>query len=474
MVASKRKVHLIEALFMPFAVFGINLLFPENPGFISLYFLPYTVTAMFFASFTGILYGFTALGISVLLFSVPLPFLLDMIYGGGVSLLYWERLLEAGMFGLPAAVLLVYLFGMLRKRFAAALAELRNRYREMVRKNHRLSVQTRSLYQVYQELEERLSRQQESVMSLYNQVKKVDTVSVSAVLDVLLETVQQFTKASSLSVWKHTPALGIMQLTATRGWDSEENREAEIPIEGSIEGWVVRNNSFFSVRMLLQYENLRRIDRGFNLITFPIEIGNSIWGVLNIEEMPFIKYNRYTERLLFIIISLMEPPLQKAIEYEDIVRKEEFDTVTGLPLFTSFYKMLTEDLKRKKTEQGTLSMMIIEIVNYPQIVNEFGKEKAHRFLPEIVDAVNDASGNTGHSFRYKEDNQLCFIFPNLDYDGASLYCLEILELLNAEGWVIERQPVMLEGIIGFSSYTGSQSADELIDSAENLLAMQKV
>jgi PleD family two-component response regulator len=226
--------------------------------------------------------------------------------------------------------------------------------------------------------------------------------------------------------------------------------------------------------MLLQYENLRRIDRGFNLITFPIEMGNSIWGVLNIEEMPFIKYNRYTERLLFIIISLMEPPLQKAIEYEDIVRKEEFDTVTGLPLFTSFYKMLTEDLKRKKTEQGTLSMMIIEIVNYPQIVNEFGKEKAHRFLPEIVDAVNDASGNTGHSFRYKEDNQLCFIFPNLDYDGASLYCLEILELLNAEGWVIERQPVMLEGIIGFSSYTGSQSADELIDSAENLLAMQKV
>jgi polysaccharide biosynthesis protein PelD len=474
MIASKRKIHLIEALFTPFVLFGINLLFPGNPGFASLFFLPFTIMAMFFASFNGTLYGFTALGVSIFLFSVPLPFLLDLIYRTGVSPEYWHQLLQVGMIGLPAAALLVYLFGMLRKQFAGALITIRNRYREMVKRNHRLSVQSRSLYQVYQELEERLSRQQESIMSLYNQVKRVDTVSVSAVLGVLLQTVQQFTKASSLSVWKHTPALGTMQLTAARGWGGEENREAEIPIEGSIEGWVVRNNKYFSVRMLLQFENLKRIDRGRNLITFPIEIGNSIWGVLNIEEMPFIKYNQYSERLLFIIISLLEPPLQKAIEYEDIIRKEEFDTLTGLPLFTSFYKMLSEDLKRKRTEGGTLTMMIIEIVNYPQLVGEFGKEKAHRFLPEIVKAVNEASGNAGQCFRYKEDNQLCFIFPNLDYDGASLYCLEILELMNSEGWEIEGQPVMLEGIIGFSSFTGTQSADELIDSAENLLAMQKV
>jgi PleD family two-component response regulator len=226
--------------------------------------------------------------------------------------------------------------------------------------------------------------------------------------------------------------------------------------------------------MLLQYDNLRRLDTGRNLITFPIQVQNKIWGVLNIEDLPFIKYNQYTERLLFIIISLIEPSLQKAVEYEAMVQKEEFDPVTGLPLFTSFYKVLSEEIRRKSFDQGKLSIIILEIVNFNSLASSYGRVAVQKMIPDLIQAINRASGQTGQPFEYKEDSQIAFIFPNLDYDGASLYCLEILGILNSPDWKVKDQPVMLEAVIGYSSLNRGQSADELIDVAENLLDMQKV
>ncbi len=471
----KRGLYFTETLVASVVIIGINLfLFPRFPGFSELYFGPFIIVSLFFAVYGGLLYGFISLVFSFLLIYLPLPYLIELVHFPVDAFVYWTGLLSRSMYAVPAALILVYVFGVMHKRFTAEAVRIRGRYKELVKRNHRLAVQGEALFSVFQELEERLSRQQESIMTLYNQVKKVNTVSTEAVLEVLLETVRQFTRAESASVWKYSAAAGMMQLTARTGWDPEESANSEIPVDQSIEGWVVRNNQFFSIRMLVQYDNLRRLDQGRNLITFPIQIENRIWGVLNIEEMPFIKYNQYTERLLFIIISLIEPALQKAVAYESLVRKEEVDTVTGLPLFTSFYKVLSEEIKRKSLEQGKLSIIITEIVNFSTLVTESGRVSVQKVIPPIVQKINDASGYTGQPFEYKEDNQIAFIFPNLDYDGASLYCLEILEILNGADWKVDGKPVMLEAVIGYSSYSGTQSPDELIELAENLLQMQKV
>jgi polysaccharide biosynthesis protein PelD len=474
MTANTKKNIIIEAVSLPIILFAVNMfLFPDNPGFSSLYGIPYLTAALFFAAYGGLLPGTITLALSALLIALPAPFLLRLLEGSAVQG-YWNGLFEQTMVPLSVSLLLIYVFSMLHKGYTDSNRRLLAKLKTMGQTKHLLSNKAKALEQVNSELEERISRQQESITALYNQIKKIKAVSVSAVIEVLIETVRIFTKAEQLSVWRYSTVDNRLKLTGSEGWKSDESAFTEISSQDSIEGWVLRNNQFFSIRMLLQYENLRKIDQGRNILTIPIHFKTRIWGILNIEKMPFNKYNLYTEQLLFIIVSLIEPSLENAVEYESLIRKEEIDAVTGLPLFSSFYRMLEEELNRTSLEQGKLSVIIVELINYPELTREFSHEKTHLLLSSIAKAVQDSTQSQGQAFHYKEENQLAFIFSNLDYDGASLFCLEILGKMNAPDWVIDYTDVSLEVIVGYSSYAGDETAEEIIDKAENLLHMQKV
>ena len=474
MGVNTKKNIIVESVALPIVLFAVNIFFfPEDPGFSALYGIPYLTVALFFAAYGGLLPGALTLGISVLLVAVPAPFLLKLLEGSSVQG-YWNGLFEKTMVPLAVTLLLVYIFSMLHKGYTDANRRLLEKLKSMGQTKHLLSNKAKALEQVNSELEERISRQQESITALYNQIKKIEAVDVTSVIEVLIETVVIFTKAERLSVWRYSTSDNMLKLTASEGWERDEAAITELPAEESIEGWVLRNNQFFSIRMLLQYENLRKIDKGKNILTIPVHFKTQIWGILNIEKMPFNKYNLYTEQLLFIIVSLIEPSLEKAIEYESLIRKEEIDTVTGLPLFSSFYRMLEEELKRTSMEQGKLSVIIVELTNYPELAQQFSHEKTHLLLSSIAKAVQDSTHSQGQAFHYKEENQLAFIFSNLDYDGASLFCLEILGKMNAPDWVIDYTNVSLEVIVGYSSYSKDETAEEIIDKAENLLHMQKV
>ena len=422
MRSSNRNFFFLEAVLASLVLAGINVLFPDSPAFLNVYFMPYIVAALFFAVFGGVRYGLISFAASAVFGAGVLPLFVPLLYDNTGAVELWKSLCPEIFIGMAPGLFLTYLFGAIHDRYTRENAMLRERFKKQVKKGYRSSVMSRSLIKTNQELEERLSRQQESIMALFNQVKKIDTVSVEAVLDVLLETVHIFTRAGSASIWKFQPVHGEMRLAASWGWEAESGTETTIPVDATIEGWVVRNNQYFSVRMLLQYDNLRRLYDDRNIITFPIQIENQIWGVLNIEELPFVKYNLYTERLLFIIISLIEPSLNKAVDYNAIMQREEIDSVTGLPLFTSFYNVLQKELERKQLEQGKISIVVLDITNYSEIIAEHDESRVKsEFIPQIIQAIYQATENQGQGFQFKMDNQFGFIFPNLDYDGASLY-----------------------------------------------------
>ena len=67
---------------------------------------------------------------------------------------------------------------------------LRERIETLSKGNWRLQKKSDSLMKVNLELDERVSRQQDSITSLYTQIQKLDTLDVSQALNVLLETVQ--------------------------------------------------------------------------------------------------------------------------------------------------------------------------------------------------------------------------------------------------------------------------------------------
>jgi GGDEF domain-containing protein len=306
-------------------------------------------------------------------------------------------------------------------------------------------------------------------------MQELYSVNLDKALETILSTAQRFSDAAVLSLWEAHPESKDLRMVANRGWEEGSSRPTVVSAENSIEGWVLRNNTVFSVKMLGQYENLRKMDRGFNIMTFPVAAGRKIWGVLNIADMPFSKYNLYTEKLVTMILALAAPALERAVEYEAVVTQEEVHPVTGLPAFAQFFSLLSETLKRARQNRETLSVLILELTNFDSLAESFGRNNALQLISQMAGQMVILSKNKANIFLYKNENQIVLLYPNLDYDGASLFSLEALNGINQKEWSLNEKVVYLEVMVGYASLSEEQvEAEGLLQIAENILEMQKV
>ena len=457
----------VEIIVANLVIFGANILFTDDPGFASIYFAPSLVLAVFFAAYYGRRFGVISLGAAALTLLVPrVP---------GIP--YWEYLkplLVAGGIPTACAVILIYIFGLIRSGYERGIMRLRERLRQLARENWRYRELIESQAEVSRELEERVSRQWESITNLYTQVQTLNTRNLESSLSVLLETIRIFTRITKGSVWYFDPEEpSELFLAAQTGWTDEETMLDRLPMDGSIEGWVFRNGTVFSVRMLNQSEQFAKIDTSRNIITLPIFLGRDAWGVVNIEEMPFVKYNRYTEQILTIIIDLAHPAIEKAVEYEALLRGEEIDEATGLPRFGQLHRLLDGELKKRKGKRGSVSLLILEITNVETLSQAAGNKALPGTFTELVSIVEGICSGRVRYFRYRQENQIAVIFTDLDYDGASMYCFELISRINDHQWRLEGG-VSPEVILGYAvSQEGMKTPEELMEGAERLLEIQK-
>ncbi|MBN1836160.1 MAG: GAF domain-containing protein, partial [Spirochaetales bacterium] len=418
--------------------------------------------------------GLASLLISAAVIAFPLPAVLQLFDPGTWGPAYWQQLLRTAPVPLAATMVAAYLLGLIRDSQAAELSRARERLRQFARDKGNLTRRVRLLEAVGGELERRVSGQQDSTTALYSELQKLYSLNLQKALETVLDTVGRFSGSSSSSIWALEDSGRTLRLAAARGLDTATAAVA-IPVEGSIEGWVVRNNLPFSVRMLMQYENLHKLDTGRNIMTFPVAAGRKVWGVLNIEAMPFLNYNLHTEKLLQLILALCAPALERALEYEAVVRQAEANPVTGLPSFTELFSLLEAGLQRARSEGGTLSVILLEVANFEHLSRGLDERSVTGLLRPIADQLAELSGRRGSVFHYKQASQLALLVPDLDYDGASLLSLEILGMISERDWVLQEQPVQLEVILGYASLTDKEpDAESLLQVAENILEMQKL
>ena len=464
-----------ELLLFPIAIGAVNLFFRDNPGFFRGSFNPYLLLALIVAVYYGKYYGLLSLLFSSLIIALPLPFVLSIFQPGTWGPSYWADLRSVAPVPMAATLVSAYILGLIRDAQAGRLAKAKERVRLFSRQKGGLLKQKRVLETINQELEQRVSRQQDSITALHSEIQELYSLNLDKALETILSTVQRFSGATEVSIWQVHPETKDLHLVVSRGSDENGSRPTVISVENSIEGWVLRNNTVFSVKMLGQYENLRQMDRGHNIMTFPVAAGRKIWGVLNIADMPFAKYNLYTEKLVTMILALAAPALERAVEYEAVVTQAEVHPVTGLPGFTQFFSLLKNTLLRARRNKETLSVLILELTNFDTLSESFGRANVLQRVSQLAGQLVILSKNKANLFHYKDENQIAVLYPHLDYDGASLFSLETLSMINEKEWILQEQKVNLEVMVGYASLSEEQlEAEGLLQIAENILEMQKV
>lgn len=477
-MTKKARLLLWTELFLFALIIGtINVFYPQSPGFLASTLNPYLLLSFVIAAYYGRYPGFLQLTLTIAVAFGAVPEMIPVLNPGAQVVPSTARsiILGRGLVPVVVGIVGVYLFGFIRDANRHAFDRVLARLRASIRDRVRIGVRGRALEAVNRELEERVLHQSDALTTLYAQVQELYSYNLEKILDGIIETIQRFSGAESASVWLYDRDAREMRLVAQRGLSSETSAKTRLPVDNSIEGWVVRNDSLFTVRMLTRYANLQELDTGRNIITLPMTAGRQVWGALNIEQMPFERYNRYTERLLQMILSLVSPALEKAVEYESTLAVAEMDLHTGLPSYSHFHTLLERELYRTEIQKGSLSVIIVELANAQEIRGDQGDARYYALLNRVVDLIAQLAENRATLFHYKQENQLSLLFPNLDFDGASLFCLELLSAISSTEWHVEEVPLSVDVVVGYAALgEKEQSADDLLESAEQLLEMQKV
>jgi hypothetical protein len=89
--------------------------------------------------------------------------------------------------------------------------------------------------------------------------------------------------------------------------------------------------------------------------------------------------------------------------------------------------------------------------------------------------VLQLSKGTALVFQYKEINQFAVVLPNLDYDGAAMFCLNLIEMNMKQRYAVGTDPVTPEIVLGYGNARPNHRSElDMIELAENLLVMQKI
>ena len=460
---------ILEILVLIIVLYLVNFfVFPGNPGYFDGAFNPYSALALLAAAYYGKFFGFFTFILSLIVSMIPLnrdPSLLT----------YWKGLWDAEGISLTIELVGVYIFGIIRDSYILRIDNYRKTARKEVSEKFKFKKEAEALAVVNRELEERVLRQTEAVTSLYTQIKALHSRSLTETLNVLLQTVHNFSWAKKGSIWQYNHSNQKLVMIANIGWTADDFDNSIVDTEETIEGWSYRNNKVFSVRMLLEYDNLMKMDKKRNIFTFPINFSGHSWGILNIEEMTFTKYNLYVEKILSILVDLAAPEIERAVEYESLISYDEINRHTGLPAYTQFYNLVEKNITKAGNNTGNFSIILLEVLNFADLTDRFQEAPVWKLLNSLLEDLMELSGNKIDIFHYKETNQLAVFYPDIDYDGVSMFCLETLGIINNGNWNIHNEEINLEAILGFSSY-GAQDVpvQELFKVAENLLEMQKV
>ena len=376
-----------------------------------------------------------------------------------------NQLVFAG-FGILIVLQLIFTLGN-RTR----VKDLYQRIQHLTKENYHLKREKDAQFAVARELSHRIGFQEDAILILFSQLKKMDRLDFQEGLDNLLETLQVFTLCSKASIWRLNPQESRAELICFLGYDKENRPFPYLPLDQSIQGWVGRNNRLYSVRMIREYPDLYDVQDGKTIMAMALNIQGRPWGVISVEDMPFERYNSYTESLVNLLLKLLEPALDNLYNLDLTFNEAEWDPVTGLPLYSLLVRNLTSQLTHAIRTQTSLSLLIIELI--PLKSNEFEEHQTKKDQKEqallILELLEQEFPDQHRLYHFKQDNQFAAIIPNINEQGLARLSLNILSRLSMNQG-------LPDVIIGYSCTENfdNPEVNTLIGEAEKILELQRI
>jgi len=469
-MALKRLVTVLgTAIITATALLGVDLLLDGELGFLSTGALPYVAMAMLLSIIVHPLCGLVAATWSVLLLFIVVPWI-EQQWGTGFTIPNVVDITREQRVVILFMVLAGYAVYRVYARVQIDRDQLRTRRRAQDEENRQLQIQNYSYEDSLQNLYNRIAVESRSITMLAELLPQLYSFNRQDVLEASLEAAGLMCNAGIAALYRFDETSLSLQREGARPRRAEEVFPPQLDAAASIEGWVVRSGSQFSLRLLLHDESLRALHQGRSTIAVPVMIRGRVWGVLSVGEIPFLQYNQYAERALQIVAALSVPGLEQSFGVVGDAGENEPGEETAMGSIDDLH----DDLASALENGGQASLFLIELTSNGSSQLAISPDAYDDLVVQVARTLVSISGGAARAYRYQLQGQLALVAVSQGFDAASYFLLRILEAINGRAWTVEDDTVLPQAVVGFasSSQVGGD-AEALIAKAESVLILQR-
>jgi diguanylate cyclase (GGDEF)-like protein len=348
-----------------------------------------------------------------------------------------------------------------KKRYSALL----DAFNRLTATHKDLAQRYEALSRAKQELDTHIISQEQTLTTVYEAAKGLKSLEEKDIFPAVVEIMVDFLSAEACSVY--ILAEDRLVLAAGRNQDDDFKRRIEIGVDEGMVAEAVTSRRTVSLNALTPSTHFPQLVAEGIVICVPLlNSKNQVLGVLNVERLPFIKFNPQTVRLASIIGEWCGSAIENARTYQNTRDKNISDDITGAYTYTYFLKRLQEEFMRARRYGQELSLIAFEIVDFKDI------DKGHQ--QDILTVVSLIFKNKLRAvdllFHDQDASRYFIILPGTPLSGARVVNRKMTDEIEA----FKFRPYTDDDSRALSIRTGTtafaqtmQQPDEMIAQAVN-------
>lgn len=445
-MAMRRYIYLWETALALGIIAGVNyLFFPHRPGFIDINPHPYLIVVVLM----GARYGYGAgLGSGIISTLLYLSYTVGEV---GPKFLVPIEFLAAG-------VVLGLIGDYHRERYMVVrrqITEARDRLQE-------IEVENTALLDSYNELKKRIVGQEETVITLYDSAKSLESLEVEDLYPAILELLVRYLNIEQCSLYLVEG--DKFRLKTYRGWPESEKPREVYSLDTPMMGEAFKKKGVVTIRDFILKSQGEMSSQGEIIMSAPLIFSNNeVIGVTNVEKMPFFQFNPSTVRLFAMMANWASMALENASRFQITKDKNIEDEITGAYNYKYFQKRMEEEFKRAQRYSLALSVILMKIQDYENISDKI------KLLKYIAHVLHRNLRDVDIVARYRSEDTFALILPVTPDKNAHIIVQRMEEMVKRSyGPDFEGIPFKFKfGAAGIKP--GMKSYTELLDDAEKAL-----
>ncbi len=351
----------------------------------------------------------------------------------------------------------------------------KTRYEKLVVDHNDLTERHEDVIQRYealsrakQELDTHIISQEQSLTTVYEAAKGLKSLREEEIYPAVVEFLVTFLAADACSVY--LLAEDRLLLAACQDPEDDFERQTELSVDEGMVAEAISTNRTVSLNALTPSADFAQLaDDGIVICVPLLDSNNHVLGVLNIERLPFLKFNPQAVRLASIIGEWCGSAIENARTYQDTRDRNISNDVTGAYTYAYFLKRLQEEFLRARRYGQELSLIVFKIDDFNSIEDGLQQD----ILTVVSLVFKNRLREIDLYFHDQEESRYFIVLPGTEMGGAQVASRKIFSEILAFKFRPYEDDRAMSIRTGIASFTGTmEQPEELI--AEAVDAIKKI